>query len=199
MSTNIEYRSIALAAPTEPSNTVKGDAIVYGTVADIAVRGPDGRMRTVREVFEPRAFQNSVEDTVALFEHNMAMVLGRRGAGTLRLAESDRGVAVEIDLPDTTCGRDVRSLVERQDVRGISVGFIADEAPWELGEDRIPIRRVKRARLVEISLTSSPIYKDTSAVLKRSLGEFEAESDNTCRKVEQERQIQLAAKRFVRL
>ena len=57
-------------------------------------------------------------DTRAMWNHDPNHLLGRVSAGTLRLAEDDHGLRYEIDLPNTTLGRDVAELLRRGDVTG---------------------------------------------------------------------------------
>lgn len=63
-------------------------------------------------------------DVVAVYNHKRELVLGRvYNSGTLRLSSDDVGLKFEIDLPDTTTGRDVRELVKRGDIYGCSFRF----------------------------------------------------------------------------
>jgi len=64
------------------------------------------------EIVRPGAFARAIQqgqDVRALFNHDENHVLGRTANGTLRLEEDARGLAVEIDPPDTQVGRDVWS------------------------------------------------------------------------------------------
>jgi HK97 family phage prohead protease len=64
------------------------------------------------ERIAPSAFNRALadkHDARALFNHDPNHVLGRVGAGTLRLSVDNVGLRYEIDLPDTTTGT-VRSL-----------------------------------------------------------------------------------------
>ena len=78
------------------------------------------------ERIAPGAFRDSIasdQDVLALYNHNSDFPLGRQSAGTLRLAEDQRGLRFEIDLPNTTVGRDLRESVCRGDILGCSFGF----------------------------------------------------------------------------
>ena len=68
-------------------------------------------------------------DVRALFNHEPDHLLGRSGAGTLRLVEDEKGLRYEVDLPPTTLGHDVAALLRRGDISGSSFGFrtITDE------------------------------------------------------------------------
>ncbi|MCT4573774.1 HK97 family phage prohead protease, partial [Bacillus thuringiensis] len=62
------------------------------------------------EVIEPGAFARSLSensDIRALFNHNWDNVLGRTKSGTLRLEEDEKGLKFEIELPNTSVGRDL--------------------------------------------------------------------------------------------
>lgn len=122
------------------------------------------------ETVAPGAFRASLArpgaDVLALVDHDPTRILGRTGSGTLRLAEDAQGLRFEIDLPDTTEGRDVLALAERRDLGGMSFGFRVVAEDWPS-----PSRRVLRAvNLAEISIVSSfPAYAGTT-VSARSLG-----------------------------
>ena len=64
-------------------------------------------------------------DVLALVDHDPGRVLARIRSGTLRLAEDTRGLSFDLDVPDTSHGRDVLALAERGDLGGMSFGFTA--------------------------------------------------------------------------
>lgn len=143
--------------------TVGGYAAVFGVTADIG--------GYFREVLAPGAFAETLKtaDVRAYYGHKRDRLLGRKGAGTLRLKEDEKGLAVEIDLPDTTDGRDVRELIERGDIDGMSFGFMVLRQEWdETGE--VPTRTIHEVELTEVSIVSVPAYDGTSIAL-RSLDE----------------------------
>ena len=111
------------------------------------------------EVIRPGAFKRSLNgnpDVVALVHHRPELVLGRTSAGTLRLLEDARGLQFEIDLPDTTAGRDIMVSVERGDVRGASFAFsVPDKGQvWNFGEDRT-LRELLDVNVHDITLTAN--------------------------------------------
>lgn len=147
--------------------TVAGYAAVFGQVVDIGGH--------FREVLERGAFTETLKttDARAYFGHDRARLLGRMSSGTLRLSEDAKGLAVEIDLPDTSDGRDVRALIERGDITGMSFGFIVTRQEWDETGD-IPSRTIKAVELLEVSVVSDPAYDGTSIAL-RSLDEARKE------------------------
>jgi len=120
----------------------------------------------------PGAFQGSLKDSenvMALYDHDGKSVLGRVGAGTLRLEEDQRGLRFEIDLPPTTVGKDLAALVERQDVAGASFAFTVPEGGDNWSTDaRSTHRELTEVNLHEITVTANPAYPDTT-VAKRHL------------------------------
>ena len=120
----------------------------------------------------PGAFKKTLQeqDIVALANHDPNLLLGRMSAGTLRLSEDDKGLSYEIDLPDTTVGRDWATLLERRDVVGSSFGFrvIADE--WGESADGYPLRSLKEVALRDVGPVTFPAYTSSEAAL-RSLAE----------------------------
>lgn len=139
--------------------TVAGYAAVFGEIADIG--------GYFREKLSPGAFAKSLKtaDVRAYFGHNRGRVLGRKSAGTLRLREDDKGLAVEIDLPDTSDGRDARTLIERGDITGMSFGFFVTRQEWDETGD-IPVRTIHEVELDEVSIVSEPAYEGTSIAMR---------------------------------
>lgn len=115
------------------------------------------------ETIRPGAFRASLadpaRDCLMLVDHDPGRLLGRASSGTLRLREDGRGLAFELDLPDTQLGRDVLTLVQRGDVGGCSFGFRAQDEAWP-APDRRELRVVD---LLEISAVHAwPAYGETT-------------------------------------
>ena len=109
-------------------------------------------------------------DIRALVNHDVNLLLGRSGAGTLRLEERAEGVQYEIDLPNTTLGRDTAELLARGDYPGSSYGFRAIEDEWGETEDGRPLRTLTQVAVRDIGPVAFPAYDDTTTGL-RSLAE----------------------------
>jgi HK97 family phage prohead protease len=130
------------------------------------------------EIVKPGAFKRSLdsgEDVCALAHHQSAGIIGRRSAKTLRVSEDAKGLAIEVDVPDTTVGRDLLTLVKRGDITGMSFGFqtVQDKWSWEQaqGKPKLYIRELLDVDLFEVSAVIWPAYPSTS-VEARSLEEF---------------------------
>lgn len=166
-----ETRSVVLPverrADADGKVTVAGYAAVFGDTADIG--------GYFREIIARGAFTNSLRsaDVRAYFNHDRGRILGRSAAGTLRLREDQKGLAVEIDLPDTADGRDVKTLIERGDISGMSFGFSVLKQEWDETVDP-PTRTLLEIDLREVSVVSEPAYDGTSIAL-RSLDEARKE------------------------
>jgi len=167
---DIEIRSLVLPVERRADGTkitVAGYAAVFGEIADI-----NGYFE---EVIARGAFTETlkVADVRAYFDHDRGRVLGRSSAGTLRLKEDSKGLFAEIDLPDTSDGRDVATLIERGDISGMSFGFRMVRHEWD--ETKDPWKRtILEVELMEVSIVSEPAYEGTSIAL-RSLDEARKE------------------------
>jgi HK97 family phage prohead protease len=131
------------------------------------------------EVIRPGAFARSLrsaEHVRALYDHDSKQLLGRVGAGTLRLNEDAKGLAFEVDLPGTTYARDLAALVERGDVAGCSFAFsVGNEGQrWQRQDDGL-LRELVDVNLGEITITANPAYPDTT-VARRSLEAWRGQS-----------------------
>ena len=67
-----------------------------------------------------------------------------------KMAEDGNGLHVEGELVDTALGRDVRTLLEKKAVRGLSIGYV----PNDVGYDRDGNRLLKLVSLHEVSIVS---------------------------------------------
>lgn len=128
-----------------------------------ALFGAEARMGAVTETIRRGAFAATLasrRDVLALADHDPARVLARTRSGTLRLAEDGRGLAFDLDLPDTQAGRDVLALAERGDLGGMSFGFVVS-AGGEAWEGRR--RELRAVDLLEVSVVSAwPAYDGTT-------------------------------------
>lgn len=124
-----------------------------------ALFNTEARIGPFTETIRAGAFAGSLAaDVLALVDHDPSRVLARTKSGTLRLSEDTRGLAFDLDIPDTGAGRDVLALAERGDLGGMSFGFSATEELWE-GEKR----ELRAVTLHEISVVAAwPAYQGTS-------------------------------------
>lgn len=120
------------------------------------------RIGEFTETIMPGAFRASLAgkgDVLALVDHDPARLLARTSSGTLRLAEDSRGLHFELDVPDTSLGRDLLALAERRDLGGMSFGFRAVSETWPT-RDR---RELRAVNLIEVSVVQAfPAYTATS-------------------------------------
>lgn len=139
-----------------------GSAVVYGVTATIG--------GSFKELWLPGAFSRSLAgggargDVLALFGHNSDLVLGRRSAGTLTLADRAGSLDFSIDLPDTQLGRDTRTSVARGDVNGMSFQFqvVPGGDTWSREADGWDLRVVHEAEIAEVSPVAFPAFQSTS-------------------------------------
>ncbi len=128
-----------------------------------ATFGTEARIADFTETIAPGAFQRSLAaqaDILALVDHDKSRVLARTKSGTLRLSEDERGLRFEIEVPDTTLGRDLLTMAARGDLGGMSFGFSVNEGGDEWRGEHRTLRAVT---LHEISVVQSfPAYDGTS-------------------------------------
>jgi HK97 family phage prohead protease len=124
------------------------------------------------ERIAPGAFKRSLKarnDIKLLWNHDTGAVLGSTRAGTLKLEEDSYGLRVTATLPDTSLGKDVRTLVQRGDVSAMSFGFSvpANGDSWNTDGTERTLRSV---RIHEVSIVAFPAYEQTAGTaMVRSL------------------------------
>ena len=160
-----ELRAVQLPDGQAGAPKIVGYAAVFNTRSDLL-----GGFFV--ELIAPGAFDEVLtQDTRGLFNHDPNYLLGRTTSGTLRLSVDARGLAYEIDTPNTQTIRDlVVEPLKRGDMSGSS--FAMRVAPggdtWH-EEDGVVIRTIyKVAELRDVGPVSFPAYPDSSAA-QRSL------------------------------
>jgi HK97 family phage prohead protease len=140
-----------------------------------AVFDSPARIGGFTEIVKPGAFRATLEarsDVLALVDHDPSRLLARTGSGTLRLAEDSRGLAFEIDVPDTQLGRDLLALAERRDLGGMSFSFRVKKDAWPAA-DRRELRAVE---LIEVSVVQAfPAYAATNVQARQKAMEWASE------------------------
>ena len=128
---------------------ISGYAIYWDRTSDIG---------GFKERFAKDSLKESESGTSLYFQHDKRRLLGNTKAGTLGLYPDSQGLRYEAKLPDSAS--DIRELIERKDVQGVSVGFYALK-------DNIQgdTREIQDAMLVELSLVDKPAH-DTSLQMR---------------------------------
>ena len=131
----------------------------------VATYGTEARIGHFTERIAPGAFAASLasgRDILALLDHKPDALLGRTKSGSLTLREDAKGLSFDLQLPDTTAGRDLIALAERGDLGGMSFGFVAKDEAWT-GDTR----ELRAVELHEISVVQSwPAYQQTEISLR---------------------------------
>jgi len=156
----LALRAVAPEAEGETRPHIVGHAAVFNSLSEI--------LWGFREMIAPGAFKDAIEksDVRALLNHDPSFVLGRRKSGTLNLWEDERGLAIDIDPPDTQWANDLLVTIGRGDIDQMSFGFTVGEDCWEEieGETRRTILRVDE--LFDVSPVTFPAYPETDTALR---------------------------------
>ena len=159
---DLEYRY----APLEYRETEDGMGTVAGTViryGDLATL-PFGQERVL-----PGAFGDlSTAELYADRMHQRDQPLANTYAG-LRIDDNAERLYGEIDLPNTSYGRDTQEEVKTGRLRGLSIAFRAFEDDYIDG-----VRVVKEGRLYGWGVVDKPAYPQSVAAM-RSWAEYRSE------------------------
>jgi uncharacterized protein len=115
------------------------------------------------ERIAPGAFSDVVaDDAVALFNHDMNLVLGRNGVN-VKISQDATGLKYTVKLPDTSLARDLRQLVKEGIIHQSSFAFTVAEQEWKHAADKPSVRTItKIKRLYDVSPVTSPAYPDAT-------------------------------------
>lgn len=144
-------------------------------VGHAAVFDEESRLKTPYGEFDervmPGAFVESIsqDDVRSLFNHDENIVLGRNSSGTLKIWEDQRGLAYEVDLPDTQSARDLKISIERGDISQGSFSFYArgkDREIWEKRKGKPDLRKIIKAKLYDVGPVTFPQYEKTDVAIR---------------------------------
>jgi len=160
---------IELRAKDDGSNTIFG----YASVFDQWSEDLGGFKERVR----PGAFTKTIEesDVRALFNHDPNYVLGRNKAGTLKLEEDKKGLAIEVDPPDTQWARDLTTSIKRGDITQMSFGFQTVKDEWDNEDKSAVTRDLVEVRLYDVSPVTYPAYPQTTVAVRDLVSQLTAE------------------------
>jgi hypothetical protein len=123
------------------------------------------------EVLEPGAFEEALRgnpDVALLYNHDDATIMARTTAGTLELAEDERGLRVwaRVDMNDPDVARMVGKM-NAGNVSQMSFRFTLNKGgdEWDTSNGT-PLRTIRRGgikRLYEVTVTPFPAYPESKA------------------------------------
>jgi HK97 family phage prohead protease len=148
-------------------NTLTGYAAVWDSPTTINMPG-----KSFTEIVRRSAFSRTLDgnrDIICTFDHDPASLLGRRSSGTLTVTPDEHGLKYEVVLPDTTTGRDLKTLVERGDVYGGSFTFGVRADKWTNNT-----RELLDLELYELGPVTMPAYPSTSLSLRSNSAWYKA-------------------------
>ena len=129
----------------------------------------------ITERVVPGAFSDILadegRDVIALFNHDLNQVLGRRSAGTLKLFDTDEGLGYRITPADTTLANDLRANLQARNITGSSIGFYAAPGGTVItDEGSVRVSTItKVGHLRDVGPVTTPAFEGTEAML-RSIG-----------------------------
>lgn len=161
---NVEFRTFD-ASICELRAAEDGDGMTFGGYA-WRYNSPSLPLPFTERI-APGAFTRTLKsknDIRAYVNHDDTLLLGSTRAKTLVIEDRADGGWVEIRLPNTTAGNDIRELVSRGDIQGMSFGFSTVRDSWsESGNERT----LEEVRLHEVSVvTGVPAYPQTTASVR---------------------------------
>lgn len=192
MTKEIERRTSVLGVETRADQG--GKKKLYGYAAIFNSDTEIGDLFVER--IDKGAFDTAIKgDVRALIDHDAGRVIGRTKSGTLKLSTDSKGLAVEIDVPDTADGRDLMVLVERGDISGMSFGFRVLKQEWDETGD-MPVRTILDVELYEVSAVAFPAYESTE-IDARSIDAARAELEAIRKEAQRKKDNGEAAKRRI--
>ena len=132
------------------------------------------------EEIAPGAFSKTIAegDARMLIDHDSAHVVSRVSAGTLRLSQDQRGLAVDSEL-DTNLSyvNDLVANLRNGNITGMSFGFQVVKDDWSTeqarnadgGTSEVEVRIIREAKLIEVSPVTFPAYESTDAGMRDSI------------------------------
>ena len=166
---DVEFRTVEMGTLEASDEDAEGFARSFTGYAAV-FNSPSEPLPFV-ETIAPGAFKrslNSGKEIRAYVNHNSDMPLATTKNGSLQLAEDERGLRVNMTLPDTTAGRDLSVLLREGVVHSMSFGFTVPKSGDVWSADG-SARTLREIRLHEVSVVSgTPAYSATTGATVRT-------------------------------
>lgn len=135
------------------------------------------RERIMRGAF--RKVLDANLDVPLLYNHDTNYILARTQNRTLELREDPVGLRIFAEMAPTTYANDVRVLLKRGDLRGMSFGFRVAPGGDNFAEvDGQTVRTISQfGDLTDVSIVATPAYPQTDVAL-RSICGIQIEDEN---------------------
>lgn len=165
-SANIEKRAASIGAATE-GRTIEGYAALFNKRTEI--------WPGFFEEIAPGAFKNAIgkSDVRALFNHDQNRILARTSSGTLQIGEDEKGLWYRFEMPDTTEGNDLLTMIKRGDINQSSFAFTVKVSEWHEENGNDTLRRITEVEeLFDVSPVTYPAYQDTTVSARKKAEEM---------------------------
>lgn len=167
----VEIGNLEVRAYDDQPTRLSGYAAVFNSPSEplpfIETIAPGAFTRTLQSGKEVRAFVN----------HSFDMPLATSRNGSLTLVVDDRGLKVDMALPQTSYGRDIEQLVRAGIVHSYSFGFSVPSGGDTWSADGTT-RELREICLYEVSIvTGFSAYPATESAQVRNTEELPAESE----------------------
>jgi HK97 family phage prohead protease len=165
------FRVAELRADPE-SRKLTGYAAVFNSLSE--------DLGGFREMVMPGTFSRAIEtaaDVRALWNHDPNHVLGRTKSGTLKLAEDEVGLRIEIDPPAAQWADDLVQSVRRGDVDQMSFAFSMVAETWNKDEHG-PIRELRDVELYDVSPVTYPAYAATAVAVRTAADVYQQHEES---------------------
>jgi HK97 family phage prohead protease len=173
---DVEFRTMEVGGLELRAADTAGGSPVFSGYA--AVFNSPSEPLPFTETIAPGAFRRTLksEREIRMFvNHDSGQPLATTRNGSLRLSEDARGLRAEADLPDTTAGRDLATLIESGVVHSMSFGFSIPRG-GDSFSDNGQTRELREVILHEVSVvTGFPAYPATSGATVRTTEEIAVE------------------------
>ena len=122
------------------------------------------------EIIREGAFKRSLEsgrEVKSFFNHDPNQVLGTTESDPpLTITDDKRGLLYDVEIPDTSYGRDLKENLKRKNVKGSSFQFRTIEDNWYKTDAGETIRELISAELFEIGPVVDPAYLPSTSELR---------------------------------
>lgn len=153
----INFKEVTTRSDEDGSPILEGYFVRYDDVYDIAPGATESIARG--------AFAESISgDVRALYNHNSDIILGRTGAGTLELKDTDVGLWGKIYInKNDSQAMDAYERIARGDISGCSFGFEIEKQDTVIKDDGSVHWTIEKVNpLYEVSPVVFPAYQATS-------------------------------------